>query len=86
LSVISVDAELVWTAELQRRQEAHVDEVGRRLRALPPGKPVHLRYGPGREATGVIEELDHDLAQVRIAENWTRWARCFRSTPSTATR
>jgi len=59
--MIDIEAELIWTEELAHRQEAHIVEVWRLLNAWPRQVPVALRYGPGREATGIIEELDGDL-------------------------
>ena len=71
--MISLDAELVWTAELQRRQEAHVDEVRRRLSALPEGQRVDLRYGPGLKAEGIFVGIHDSFVRLRLIESWTRW-------------
>ena len=70
---LSVHAELAWTAELHRRQDAHVTEVWQQLQARPRTTTVTLRYGPDRNATGTIADLNADLVQLRLAANWTRW-------------
>ena len=70
---LSVHAELAWTAELHRRQDAHVTEVWQQLQARPRTTTVTLRYGPGREANGTIEGLNADLVQLQLAASWTRW-------------
>jgi len=69
----SVQADLVWTAELHRRQDAHTSEVWQQLQALPRDTLVTLTYAPDQEATGAIQHLDGDLAQIRLAATWTRW-------------
>jgi hypothetical protein len=35
-----------------------------------PPQPATAHFS---EAAGIIEVLDQDLVQLRIAENWTRW-------------
>jgi hypothetical protein len=63
---MNVAAELAWIAKLRRRQERHEDEVARLLRCWPPEQPVTLRYGPGIEVTGVIEQIALGMVQLRI--------------------
>lgn len=70
---MDIEAEFVWTAELLRRQEAHIVEVWRLLNAWPKELPVTLRYGPGREVAGTIVKLDADMVELKVREGWTRW-------------
>ena len=56
---MSIKAELVWTAELQRRYDVHMAEVRRRL-ARRQGETVQLRY---------------DQDQVGVAAAWGGWGR-----------
>ena len=44
----TTEAEVASIAALQRRQDEHIAEVARQLRACPNGVPVTLRYGPDR--------------------------------------
>ena len=60
------EAEIAWTAELHRRQRAHTLEVWRLLNAWPRDAAVTLLYGPGREVTGAIEQLDRDRASQDV--------------------
>jgi hypothetical protein len=68
-----IEAELVWLAEVARRQERHEAEVWRRLAGAPRGGQIRIDYGPGLSATGVIEELDEGGVTLRLGPSWTRW-------------
>ena len=69
---MDVEAELVWSEELMR-QDRHIAEVWRLLNVWPRGVPVALRYGPNREAVGFIQNLDGDMVELKLREDWTRW-------------
>ena len=70
---MDVEAELVWSEELMRRQDRHIAEVWRLLNVWPRDVPVHLRYGPNREAVGIIQNLDGDMVELKLREGATRW-------------
>jgi len=69
---MNVEAELLWIRELQNRQDKHVQEVRRLLENWPKGKDVSLTYGPGMEASGLIERVDQDLVSLCIREGWKK--------------
>ena len=70
---MDIEAELVWSEELMRRQDRHIAEVWRLLNVWPRDIEVHLRYGPNREAVGIVQNLDRDMVELKLREDWTRW-------------
>ena len=69
---MNVKAELVWIEELQRRQDAHIEAVWKRLKSLPVDACVALRHGPRHKVTGKIEDVSQDLLQLRLSEARTK--------------
>lgn len=68
---MNAEAEIIWIAELQRRQDEHIAEVRRRLAEWPVGEPVILKYGPGLKVCGLIEVVYPELIQLWLTKDWT---------------
>ncbi len=68
---MNVDAELAWTRELVKRQEAHTLAAYELLHALKAAGPVKLTYSLCA-TQGSIIDLNRDLVALDIGEG-TRW-------------